>query len=156
MTDNNKTFKVDMDFDELVERVAQTDGKEVIQVSKEKMNDKTLDEFIKRLEANINHDENGVEFWYARQLQEILEYGKWDNFKNVIEKAKIACENFGQQVNSHFAEVGKMVEGGVAPVQIQDFQLTRYACYLIAQNADARKKIVAFAQTYFAVQTKSI
>jgi DNA-damage-inducible protein D len=107
------------------------------QVLQDKIEDKTLDEFIKRLEVNTNHDQNGIEFWYARQLQEILEYGKWDNFKNVIEKAKIACDNFGQSVNSHFAEVGKMVEGGVVPVPIQDFQLSRYACYLIAQNADA-------------------
>lgn len=154
MADNNKTFKVDMDFDELVERVAQTDGKEVIQVSQDKMNDKTLDEFIKRLEANINHDENGVEFWYARDLQKILEYNEWRSFEKVVKKAQIACETFEQPIDCHFVDITKMVEGGVAPVPIQDFQLTRYACYLIAQNADARKKIVAFAQTYFAVQTR--
>jgi len=154
MTDNNKTFKVDMGLDELVERVAQTDGKEVIQVSQEKMNDKTLDEFIKKLEEKSHRDENGIEFWYARQLQEILEYSQWRRFEEVINKAKIACEQIEQPINSHFANVGKIVEAGISSKEIDDYKLSRYACYLIAQNADARKKIVAFAQTYFAVQTR--
>ena len=154
MTKNNDIIKVDMSFEELTKRIAQTKQEEVIQISKESMNDKTLDEFIKRLEANINHDENGVEFWYARDLQKILEYGEWRSFENVIKKAQIACKTFEQPADCHFVDITKMVEGGVAPVPIQDFQLTRYACYLIAQNADARKKIVAFAQTYFAVQTR--
>jgi DNA-damage-inducible protein D len=119
------------------------------------MNDKTLDEFIKKLEEKSHRDENDIEFWYARQLQEILEYGSWQNFEKVIKKAQISCETFGQQVNSHFNDIIKMVESGVAPVPIQDYKLSRYACYLIAQNADAtKKKIVAFAQTYFAVQTR--
>ena len=106
------------------------------QVLQDKIEDKTLDEFIKRLEANTNHDQNGIEFWYARQLQKILEYGEWRSFEKVVKKAQISCETFEQPIDCHFVDITKMVEGGVAPVPIQDFQLTRYACYLIAQNAD--------------------
>lgn len=113
-----------------------------------------FDTFITRLEANINTDENGVEFWYARELQKILEYGEWRNFERIIDKAKTACEHTGKSVNDYFVDVNKIVETGVATKEIDDYKLTRYACYLIAQNADARKKIVAFAQTYFAVQTR--
>lgn len=115
----------------------------------------TLDEFIKKLEANAKKDENGIEYWSARDLQKVLGYSKWSNFENVIDRAKTSCQTFGKPVNSHFADIGKMVDnGGVAPQIIKDYQLTRYACYLIAQNADAKKKIVAFAQAYFAVQTR--
>lgn len=115
----------------------------------------TLDEFIKKLEANAKKDENGIEYWSARDLQKVLGYSKWSNFENVIDRAKTSCQTFGKPVNSHFADIGKMVDnGGVAPQFIKDYQLTRYACYLIAQNADAKKKIVAFAQAYFAVQTR--
>ena len=115
----------------------------------------TLDEFIKKLEANAKKDENGIEYWSARDLQKVLGYSKWSNFENVIDRAKTSCQTFGKPVNSHFADIGKLVDnGGVAPQIIKDYQLTRYACYLIAQNADAKKKIVAFAQAYFAVQTR--
>lgn len=115
----------------------------------------TLDEFIKKLEANAKKDKNGIEYWSARDLQKVLGYSKWSNFENVIDRAKTSCQTFGKPVNSHFADIGKMVDnGGVAPQIIKDYQLTRYACYLIAQNADAKKKIVAFAQAYFAVQTR--
>jgi DNA-damage-inducible protein D len=154
MTKNNDIIKVDMSFGELTERIAQTKQEEVVQIVKEEMNDKTLDEFIKRLEENINKDENEVEFWYARKLQEILEYSQWRRFEDVINRAKISCEQIGQPADSHFAKVGKIVEAGISSKEIEDFKLSRYACYLIAQNADARKKIVAFAQTYFAVQTR--
>ncbi|MEG0086964.1 MAG: DNA damage-inducible protein D [Niameybacter sp.] len=95
------------------------------------------------------------EIWYARELAEALAYTKWDNFKKVIDKAKKACENSDINVLDHFADVGKMVElGSGAERQIEDIMLSRYACYLIVQNADSRKKIVALGQTYFAVQTR--
>ncbi len=144
MTKKEKIFKVDMGSNELVERVAKTDSNEVAQVSWENINDKILDEFIKRLEDNINHDENGIEFWYATKLQEILEYGSWDKFQSPLKKAQTACQESGIDVDCNFSHVGKIVETGIATKEIDDYKLTRYACYLIAQNADARKKIVAF------------
>lgn len=97
----------------------------------------------------------GLECWSARELQEILNYTKWDNFLKVIDKAKKACENSGSLLSDHFADVGKMVQiGSGSERQIEDIALTRYACYLIAQNGDSSKSEVAFAQTYFAVQTR--
>jgi len=96
-----------------------------------------------------------IECWSARELQEILGYTKWDNFLKVIEKAKLACENAGTNTADHFAETGKMIElAKGAQREVVDYALTRYACYLIAQNGDASKSEIAFAQTYFAVQTR--
>jgi DNA-damage-inducible protein D len=106
-------------------------------------------------EDSSHKTEDGVEFWFARDLQHLLGYGKWDNFKNVISKAKTACEVSGQKIADHFADVGKKVSlGSGAEKEIDDLMLTRYACYLIAQNGDSRKQEIAFAQTYFAVQTR--
>jgi DNA-damage-inducible protein D len=98
---------------------------------------------------------NGVECWSARELQDILGYAKWDNFVKVIDKAKTTCESSGIAVSDHFADIGKMVVlGSGSQREIEDIALTRYACYLVAQNGDAAKSEIAFAQTYFAVQTR--
>lgn len=106
-------------------------------------------------ESNSNKTDEGVEFWLARDLQHLLEYSKWDNFQNVISKAKTACELSGEDISNHFADVGKMVSiGSGTEKEITDIMLTRYACYLIAQNGDPRKEKIAFAQRYFAVQTR--
>ena len=105
---------------------------------------------------SIKHiDENGVEFWYARELQIVLNYKEWRKFENVINKAKEACKNTDISVLEHFVNVDKMVQiGSGAKRKQKDYKLTRYACYLIAQNGDSRKKVIALAQTYFAVQTR--
>lgn len=109
----------------------------------------------RNFESYANQTENGVEFWLARDLQYLLGYEKWDNFKSVISKAKIACETSGHLVSDHFPDAGKMVNiGSGSTREVADIMLTRYACYLIAQNGDPRKEEIAFAQTYFAVQTR--
>jgi DNA-damage-inducible protein D len=97
----------------------------------------------------------GVECWSARELQELLGYSKWENFEKVIQKAKDACRNAGESIENHFPDIRKMVEiGSNSERPIDDIALTRYACYLIAQNGDSRKEEIAFAQNYFAVQTR--
>ncbi len=102
-----------------------------------------------------HYTEDGIEFWYARELQEILQYTEWRNFLKVIEKAKTSCEKSGNIIRNHFVDLNKMVELGSGSMrEIDDIQLSRYACYLIVQNADARKKVVAEGQSYFAIQTR--
>lgn len=118
------------------------------------MND--IKEYTTKLFEDIKHiDEFGNEYWLARELQNILEYTQWRRFENVINKAKFACENSNIKVDDHFANVGKMVDIGSNTKRItKDYRLTRYACYLIAQNGDSRKEVIALAQTYFAIQTR--
>ena len=105
---------------------------------------------------NIKHvNEYGQEFWYARELQPLLEYSQWRYLKEAIERAKTACGNSGQNVKDHFAEVRKMVDiGSNAKRSVEDYELSRYACYLIVMNSDPRKEIIALGQTYFAVKTR--
>jgi len=121
------------------------------------MNTVIIQSLTHDFESHARRTENGVEFWLARDLQLLLGYEKWDNFVNVISKAKIACEVSGHAVSDHFADVGKTIQmpKGAEKI-IDDFMLTRYACYLIAQNGDPRKEAIAFAQTYFAVQTRKL
>ena len=117
--------------------------------------DKTIITKLTKSFEDFAHNVDGIEFWYARELQFLLGYDKWENFLNAIEKAKVACSNSGHKVNDHFPEVRKsinMPKG--ASREIIDYMLTRYACYLIAQNGDPRKEEIAFAQSYFAVQTR--
>lgn len=104
---------------------------------------------------DIKHiDEDGSEFWYARELQQVLEYAEWRNFKKVVDKAKIACKMAGNVENSNFVDVNKIVNTGVSTKSIPDYKLSRYACYLIVQNSDPQKEVVALGQTYFAVKTR--
>ena len=111
--------------------------------------------YSESLFESIKHiNEYGQEFWYARELQIALEYTKWGNFRKVIDKAKNACEGSEIAVSDHFADVGKIVKAGATSKDIGDIQLSRYACYLIVQNGDPRKKVIALGQTYFAVKTR--
>ena len=104
-------------------------------------------ENIKQIRAD------GTEFWSARELAPALEYTKWENFQNVIKRAMMACENSGHSVEDDFPEVRKIVEAGITSKPVKDYELTRYACYLIVQNGDPRKEVIALGQTYFAIQT---
>lgn len=118
------------------------------------MNKEIILKLRKSFEDYVN-EADGLEFWFARDLQKLLDYDEWRNFSNVIEKARIACRKSGQQISDHFVDVNKtiaMPKG--ASKDIPDLMLTRYACYLIAQNGDPRKEQIAFAQSYFAVQTR--
>ncbi|MDD3008451.1 MAG: DNA damage-inducible protein D [Arcobacter sp.] len=117
-------------------------------------------QLISTLQAEFNQlsntlEDSNIEYWFARDLQKLLGYERWENFANVIHKAKIACENSNIEVSDHFRDVTKMVSiGSNTQRLIEDIMLTRYACYLIAQNGDSKKEQIAFAQTYFAIQTR--
>ena len=119
------------------------------------LSDEERANYSESLFDSIKHEtEAGEEFWYARELQIALEYKQWRRFCSVIDKAKEACQNSGYNVSDHFANVGKIVKAGATTKDIGDIELSRYACYLIVQNGDSRKKVIALGQTYFAVKTR--
>ena len=118
------------------------------------MKTEIISELLQKFE-NACYEYKGIECWSARELQEILGYSQWRNFKNAIDKAKTSCESAGEKVSDHFADVSKMIDlGKGGQREVEEIVLTRYACYLIAQNGDSNKSEIAFAQTYFAVQTR--
>ena len=109
----------------------------------------------KGLFENIKHiDENGCEYWEARELMPLLEYSKWENFHKVIKRALVVCETSANNISDHFPEVRKIVEAGAMSKPVLNYHLSRYACYLIVQNANPKKESVALGQTYFAIQTR--
>lgn len=120
------------------------------------MNINSVEKYNENIFESIKHiDENDNEFWYARELSKVLEYKDWRNFLKVLNKAKDACENSGFNIDEQLVEVNKLSKrNNNAIANVQDFKLTRYACYLIVQNADPSKEVVALGQTYFAIQTR--
>ncbi len=119
------------------------------------MKTEIIQSLTKDFESHANQTENGVEFWLARDLQRLLGYTDWRNFLQVANKAKIACEVSNHTISDHFVDASKMVSlGSGSQREVADIMLTRYACYLIAQNGDPRKEEIALAQTYFATQTR--
>jgi len=119
------------------------------------MKQEIIKSLTKDFESYVHNTKNGIEFWLARDLQHLLGYAKWDNFLKVISKAKTTCELSDSNIPDHFAGVGKTIKMPKnAEKIVPDIMLTRYACYLIAQNGDSSKKEIAFAQTYFAMQTR--
>ena len=118
------------------------------------MSEISADEY-KSFESIKQISEDGIELWHARELAKVLQYKEWRNFHKVIERAMLASKNSGYEVSDHFVEVNKMVKiGSGANKNLNDYKLTRYACYLIVQNGDPRKEIIALGQTYFAIQTR--
>ena len=118
---------------------------------------KELEKYTENMFEDIKHiSESGDEYWEARELQKVLGYSKWENFEKVLDRAMVACKLSKYDVSNHFADVRKIVEAGATTKKIIDYHLSRYACYLIAQNGDSRKEVIALAQTYFAIKTRKM
>jgi len=158
MTDNRNlvsSVKYDFDFDEAMQRVAQTSPKEVSELVEVAGEVDSIDALIDQFEDAGRDNGNGDKCWYARDLQTLLGYKRWESFVDVLNKAATSCQQAGHNPDDHFRRVAKMVQvGSGAERDIGDVMMDRYACYLTAQNASARLKPVAFAQTYFAIQTR--
>lgn len=119
------------------------------------MKTELIQSLTETFEGHAQQTDSGIEYWLARDLQHLLGYTKWDNFVSVVSKARTACEVSGHKTSDHFADVGKTIQMPKgATKEVPDIMLTRYACYLIAQNGDPKKQEIAFAQTYFAIQTR--
>lgn len=120
------------------------------------MDKKRVEQIKEKFDLVIHNDESShVEFWYARELMPLLGYERWENFDKAISRAMDSCENSGIKVSDHFREVAKMIETGKgAHRSVKDYMMTRYACYLVAQNGDVKKEEISFAQSYFAIQTR--
>ena len=146
----------DMSFGEALERFAKIESRQVTSaITTSSMKDGDIDRLISTFESFGHKDEAGLEYWYARDLQRLLDYAKWENFESTLKRAMIACERSGQRVTGHWLpEVRNPISGKGKIEEVSDFRMTRYACYLTAQNADSKKTPVAFAQTYFAIQTR--
>jgi hypothetical protein len=145
----------DFDFDEAMARVVQTNPKELSSLVQASITEDTIEKLIDRFEDAGHDNGHGDKCWFARDLQSLLGYKKWEDFEGVIRRAEASCRNSGHDPADHFKEVfpstRKNSEGGRPS---KNYELSRYACYLVAQNASARLKPVAFAQTYFAIQTR--
>ena len=119
------------------------------------MEKEKISSLVENFESFSHKTDEGIEFWFARDVQKLLGYSKWENFRKIIHKAQISCELAEQQISHHFPDVRKTIQMPKgAEKEIEDIILTRYACYLIAQNGDPRKESIAFAQRYFAMQTR--
>lgn len=150
-----KKTNLDMSFDEALGRYEHTDPDETLAIQNEDMPEATIDSLIDAFEACAQKNDDGIEYWLARDLQQLFEYGEWRFFSKVLNKAIRACRESSHNPDDHFVQSHGMVSiGSGAERRVEDFMLSRYACYLTAQNGDARKKPVAFAQTYFAIQTR--
>ena len=147
---------IDVPFDEALERLVSTDPKEVAEaIAQERPSvGETIDDLLSGLEAARHTDDMGLDYWEAREIAPLLGYKRWENFETAIGRAQTACGNSGEDVDDHFREVTKMITAGKgAQREAKDWELTRFAAYLIALNGDPNKQEIAAAQAYFAVQT---